>query len=118
MVTGDRAMRTTFGLDDTQLMLARDAGDERGGTTGHQIGPFSESGCGLGFGTVEKDNHSIPTEALPTTTSFPRIRLPAKIGTLISFLLASTNVFSLPPLKKQQPRRRPKMPRKANGSST
>src|SRR5882724_12580954 len=30
MMTGDRAMRTTCGLDDTQLMLARDAGDERG----------------------------------------------------------------------------------------
>jgi len=29
-MTGDRAMRTTCGLDDTQLMLARDAGDEWG----------------------------------------------------------------------------------------
>src|SRR5262245_51006865 len=86
--------------------------------TGHQIGPFSESVCGLGFGTIDKDNHSIPTEMLPTTTSFPRIGLPAKIGTLISFLLASTTVPSLPPAKKQQSRRFPKMLREPNGSST
>jgi hypothetical protein len=29
MMTGDREMRTTRGLNDTQPMLARDAGDER-----------------------------------------------------------------------------------------
>jgi hypothetical protein len=29
-MTGDREKRTTRGLNDTQLMLARDAGDERG----------------------------------------------------------------------------------------
>jgi hypothetical protein len=28
-VIGDREMRATRGLNDTQLMLARDAGDER-----------------------------------------------------------------------------------------
>ena len=30
MMTGDRAMRMTRGLDDIQLMLARDAGDDAG----------------------------------------------------------------------------------------
>jgi hypothetical protein len=32
MMTGDREMRATRGLNDTQLMLAHDAGDERGGS--------------------------------------------------------------------------------------
>jgi hypothetical protein len=39
MMTGDRAMRTTRGLDDTQLMLARDAGDERDGIAIAPPGP-------------------------------------------------------------------------------
>jgi hypothetical protein len=32
MMTGDQEMRTARGLDDTQLMLAHDAGNERGGS--------------------------------------------------------------------------------------
>jgi hypothetical protein len=31
MMTGDREMQTTRGVNETQLMLARDAGDECGG---------------------------------------------------------------------------------------
>jgi len=30
-MTGDREVQATRGFNDTQLMLARDAGDERGG---------------------------------------------------------------------------------------
>jgi hypothetical protein len=36
MMTGDRAMRTMRGLDDTQRMLARDAGDERAAARSHR----------------------------------------------------------------------------------
>jgi hypothetical protein len=32
MMMGNREMQTTCGVDDTQLMLARDAGDERAGS--------------------------------------------------------------------------------------
>jgi hypothetical protein len=38
-MTGDREMRTTRGLNDTQLMLARDAGDERDGIAIAPPGP-------------------------------------------------------------------------------
>jgi len=39
MMAGDREMRATRGLNDTQLMLARDAGDERGGSAITPPGP-------------------------------------------------------------------------------
>jgi hypothetical protein len=39
MMAGDREMRATPGLNDTQLMLARDAGDERGGSAITPPGP-------------------------------------------------------------------------------
>ena len=32
MMIGNREMQTTCGIDDTQLMLARDAGDELAGS--------------------------------------------------------------------------------------
>jgi hypothetical protein len=38
-VIGDREMRATRGLNDTQLMLARDAGDERDGIAIAPPGP-------------------------------------------------------------------------------
>ena len=43
MMAGDREMRATPGLNDSQLMLARDAGDERGGSA---ITPPSPDGAG------------------------------------------------------------------------
>src|SRR5262245_45312054 len=55
-MTGDREMRTTRGLNDTQLMLARDAGDERGGSAIDKyapqsglVGPELEDVAGLTF---------------------------------------------------------------------
>jgi hypothetical protein len=51
MMTGDRAMRTTRGLDDTQLMLARDAGDERDGIA---IAPPVPDGAGRVAGPIIK----------------------------------------------------------------
>jgi hypothetical protein len=51
MMTGDRAMRTTRGLDDTQLTLARDAGDKRGGSA---IAPQVADGAGRVAGGIIK----------------------------------------------------------------
>jgi hypothetical protein len=49
MMTGDREMRATRGLNDTQLMLARDAGDERGGSA---ITPPGPDGAGRVAGPI------------------------------------------------------------------
>ena len=51
MMTGDRETRATRGLNDTQLMLARDAGDERDGIVSHHQVP---DGAGRVAGPIIK----------------------------------------------------------------
>jgi hypothetical protein len=54
MMAGDREMRATRGLNDTQLMLARDAGDERGGSA---ITPPGPDGAGRVAGPIIKSTN-------------------------------------------------------------
>ena len=54
MMAGDREMRATPGLNDTQLMLARDAGDERGGSA---ITPPGPDGAGRIAGPIIKSTN-------------------------------------------------------------
>ena len=54
MMAGDREMRATRGLNDTQLMLARDAGNERGGSA---ITPPGPDGAGRIAGPIIKSTN-------------------------------------------------------------